>query len=291
MTETDTPVFSGWPAEATAFLAELAADNTRTFWTENAHRYRAALLEPTRALAVALTPEFGPAAGVPPVRGPAIPAERRPVPHGRRHHGGRAGRHAVRGGAVGPGAGGAGRPPGVRRRAATPLPGGRGRAAGGGARRGAGGAGPRRSRAGRRPCAGAAASRLPGGPPTAAVAPMARPACRPRVVGGRVAGHGGAAASGSRRLGGPHDRWPTGSRRTSGRASRSAHRALRPTCPRTTDAVSPNVPEISAGWSKAVSHRWSNRPVVALTAPVAGAPPIMGGRTANSHPASTACAP
>ena len=60
MTETDSPVFSGWPAEATAFLAELAADNTRTFWTENAHRYRALLLEPTRALAVALTPEFGP---------------------------------------------------------------------------------------------------------------------------------------------------------------------------------------------------------------------------------------
>ena len=60
MTETDSPVFSGWPAEATAFLAELADDNTRTFWTENAHRYRAALLEPTRALAVALTPEFGP---------------------------------------------------------------------------------------------------------------------------------------------------------------------------------------------------------------------------------------
>ena len=60
MTETDSPVFSGWPADATAFLAELAADNTRTFWTENAHRYRAALLEPTRALAVALTPEFGP---------------------------------------------------------------------------------------------------------------------------------------------------------------------------------------------------------------------------------------
>src|SRR6476619_4273998 len=60
MTETDSPVFSGWPAEATAFLAELADDNTRTFWTENAHRYRAALREPTRALAAALTPEFGP---------------------------------------------------------------------------------------------------------------------------------------------------------------------------------------------------------------------------------------
>jgi hypothetical protein len=60
MTDTDLPVFTGWPADATAFLAELADDNTRGFWTENVHRYRTAVLEPTRALAVALTEEFGP---------------------------------------------------------------------------------------------------------------------------------------------------------------------------------------------------------------------------------------
>jgi uncharacterized protein (DUF2461 family) len=60
MTDTDLPIFTGWPTDATAFLAELADDNTRGFWTDNVHRYRTALLEPTRALAVALTEEFGP---------------------------------------------------------------------------------------------------------------------------------------------------------------------------------------------------------------------------------------
>jgi uncharacterized protein (DUF2461 family) len=59
MSTTDARPFSGWPADAPAFLAELAEDNTRAFWTENAHRYRTALLEPTRALAAALTEEFG----------------------------------------------------------------------------------------------------------------------------------------------------------------------------------------------------------------------------------------
>jgi uncharacterized protein (DUF2461 family) len=56
---TDTCTFTGWPADGPAFLAELADDNSREFWTANVHRYRTALLEPTRALAVALTGEFG----------------------------------------------------------------------------------------------------------------------------------------------------------------------------------------------------------------------------------------
>ena len=51
--------FHGWPADALAFLAELEQDNTRGFWTANVQRYREALLEPTRALAAALTAEFG----------------------------------------------------------------------------------------------------------------------------------------------------------------------------------------------------------------------------------------
>ncbi len=54
------PAFEGWPADALAFLAELEQDNTRAFWTENAHRYRTGLLGPTRALAAALAGEFGP---------------------------------------------------------------------------------------------------------------------------------------------------------------------------------------------------------------------------------------
>jgi hypothetical protein len=53
--------FDGWPADATAFLAELAQDNTREFWTANAQRHRHALRDPTLALAAALAPEFGPA--------------------------------------------------------------------------------------------------------------------------------------------------------------------------------------------------------------------------------------
>lgn len=59
MTDTDRTVFTGWPADGPVFLAELADDNTRGFWMENVHRYRCALLEPTRALAAALTAEFG----------------------------------------------------------------------------------------------------------------------------------------------------------------------------------------------------------------------------------------
>jgi Conserved hypothetical protein (DUF2461) len=58
--QTDRAGFSGWPADALAFLGELEQDNTRAFWTANVHRHRAALLGPTRALAAALTEEFGP---------------------------------------------------------------------------------------------------------------------------------------------------------------------------------------------------------------------------------------
>ena len=59
---TDTPergAFHGWPADGLAFLAELEQDNTRAFWMAHLHRYRDAVLEPTRALAGALSEEFG----------------------------------------------------------------------------------------------------------------------------------------------------------------------------------------------------------------------------------------
>jgi uncharacterized protein (DUF2461 family) len=59
-TDADQHTFRGWPADGLAFLAELEQDNSRGFWVANVHRYRAALLDPTRALAAALTPEFGP---------------------------------------------------------------------------------------------------------------------------------------------------------------------------------------------------------------------------------------
>ena len=52
--------FEGWPPDATTFLAELAADNSRAFWTANVERYRTAVLAPTQALMAVLSPEFGP---------------------------------------------------------------------------------------------------------------------------------------------------------------------------------------------------------------------------------------
>ena len=58
--DTTAASFEGWPPDATTFLAELAADNSRAFWTANVERYRTAVLAPTQALAAALSPEFGP---------------------------------------------------------------------------------------------------------------------------------------------------------------------------------------------------------------------------------------
>ncbi len=53
-------MFTGWPCDATAFLAEIEADNTREFWEANGHRHAAAVQAPMRALAGELEPEFGP---------------------------------------------------------------------------------------------------------------------------------------------------------------------------------------------------------------------------------------
>jgi hypothetical protein len=53
-------MFTGWPNDATAFLAEIEADNTREFWSANGHRHAAAVQGPMRALAAELEPEFGP---------------------------------------------------------------------------------------------------------------------------------------------------------------------------------------------------------------------------------------
>jgi uncharacterized protein (DUF2461 family) len=52
--------FAGWPADATAFLAEIEADNTREFWELHGHRHAATVHAPMRALAAELEPEFGP---------------------------------------------------------------------------------------------------------------------------------------------------------------------------------------------------------------------------------------
>lgn len=57
---TTTALAPGWPADAAAFLAELAADNTKPFWAANKHRYVASVLAPMEALGAALAAEFGP---------------------------------------------------------------------------------------------------------------------------------------------------------------------------------------------------------------------------------------
>ena len=59
MTTETVPVFTGWPADAMAFLAAIAADNTAEFWDANRHRYTASVLPPMQEMAAALLPEFG----------------------------------------------------------------------------------------------------------------------------------------------------------------------------------------------------------------------------------------
>jgi uncharacterized protein (DUF2461 family) len=53
-------MFTGWPSDATAFLAEIEAHNTREFWEANGHRHATAVQGPMRALAAELEREFGP---------------------------------------------------------------------------------------------------------------------------------------------------------------------------------------------------------------------------------------
>ena len=43
--------FSGIPADALAFYAELDVDNTKPFWEDNRQRFKASVREPVEALA------------------------------------------------------------------------------------------------------------------------------------------------------------------------------------------------------------------------------------------------
>jgi uncharacterized protein (DUF2461 family) len=56
---TTTNRFAGWPAEATAFLADVAAANTAQFWAAHRGRYDIAVRGPLRALVADLREEFG----------------------------------------------------------------------------------------------------------------------------------------------------------------------------------------------------------------------------------------
>jgi uncharacterized protein (TIGR02453 family) len=52
-------VFTGIPADAFDFFEELAADNTKTWWTANKDRYQASVKGPVEDLLGALSDEFG----------------------------------------------------------------------------------------------------------------------------------------------------------------------------------------------------------------------------------------
>lgn len=52
-------VFGGFDRDAPAFFRELAADNTKAWWTANQHRYTAHVRGPFEELAAELEPEFG----------------------------------------------------------------------------------------------------------------------------------------------------------------------------------------------------------------------------------------
>ncbi len=54
-------MFKGIPADAFDFFEELAADNTKAWWTENKDRYQESVRGPVEALLTELEPEFGPA--------------------------------------------------------------------------------------------------------------------------------------------------------------------------------------------------------------------------------------
>ena len=53
-------MFKGIPADAFDFFEELAADNTKTWWTANKERYEANVRGPVEALLAELAGEFGP---------------------------------------------------------------------------------------------------------------------------------------------------------------------------------------------------------------------------------------
>ncbi|HVM53317.1 MAG TPA: DUF2461 domain-containing protein [Acidimicrobiales bacterium] len=57
-------MFTGIPADAFDFYEELAADNTKAWWTENKARYEAHVREPVEALLTSLAEEFGPTAKI-----------------------------------------------------------------------------------------------------------------------------------------------------------------------------------------------------------------------------------
>ena len=59
MTETHRVAFRGWPSEALEFYEGLAADNSKTYWTEHKAVYESQVHAPMVDLLAELEPEFG----------------------------------------------------------------------------------------------------------------------------------------------------------------------------------------------------------------------------------------
>jgi uncharacterized protein (TIGR02453 family) len=70
--------FTGIPADAVRFYAELAKDNTKAFWTANKARYEAAVREPFTGLLDALADDFGEANVFRPYRDTRFSADKTP---------------------------------------------------------------------------------------------------------------------------------------------------------------------------------------------------------------------
>ncbi|GIF16024.1 DUF2461 domain-containing protein [Actinoplanes teichomyceticus] len=60
MTQNRWVAFRGWPVEALEFYEGLAADNSKTYWTEHLAFYEDRVRGPMRELLAELEPEFGP---------------------------------------------------------------------------------------------------------------------------------------------------------------------------------------------------------------------------------------
>jgi uncharacterized protein (TIGR02453 family) len=70
--------FRGWPAEALEFFDELAADNSKAFWTAHKGVYEEKVYAPMAALVDELAPEFGPVKIFRPYRDVRFSADKTP---------------------------------------------------------------------------------------------------------------------------------------------------------------------------------------------------------------------
>jgi uncharacterized protein (TIGR02453 family) len=76
--ETHGVTFRGWPSEALEFYEGLAADNSKTYWTDHKAVYERQVHAPMAELLAALEPEFGPGRIFRPYRDVRFSADKSP---------------------------------------------------------------------------------------------------------------------------------------------------------------------------------------------------------------------